>query len=97
MIWLYHNETFSLETNISIGRYDRWFRTPVHWAVLNQRIDALGVLLYHGASASPAKPKSGVSKRSTNVIIETPLEMCSRLYGDSDIGKQISSMLDNAS
>lgn len=76
--------------------YDRWFRTPVHWAVLNKRIDALQVLLQYGCSAAPSKPKAGVSKRSTNVIIETPLEMCSRLYGDSEVGKQISSMLINA-
>jgi ankyrin repeat protein len=76
--------------------YDRWFRTPVHWAVLNKRIDSLRVLLEYGCSASPPKPKAGVSKRSTNVIIETPLEMSSRLYGDADVGRQISSMLINA-
>lgn len=69
----------------------------MHWAVLNKRIGALEVLLEYGASASPEKPKAGVSKRSTSVIIETPLEMCLRLYGDSDdAGKQISSMLRNA-
>lgn len=27
---------------------DRWYRTPVHWAVLNQRVAALGVLLDGG-------------------------------------------------
>ena len=68
----------------------------MHWAVLNKRVDALSILLDGGCSASPSKPKSGVSKRSTNVLIETPLEICMRLYGDKDgVGKQISSMLMN--
>lgn len=80
--------------NYYYHRYDRWFRTPVHWAVLNKRVDALRILLDGGCSASPAKPKSGVSKRSTNVIIETPKEMCMRLYSDVDeVGKQINAML----
>lgn len=40
---------------------------------------------------------SQVSKRSTGVIIETPIEMCLRLYGDADgIGKEISCLLRNA-
>ena len=66
--------------------------------VLNHRIDALRVLLEFGCSASPPKPRAGVSKRSTNVIIESPLEMCARLYGSSDgIGTEIRSMLKAAS
>ena len=40
--------------------YDRWFRTPVHWAVLNGRTKALQILLDGGCSAFPPKPKSGV-------------------------------------
>lgn len=68
-----------------------------HWAVLNQRVDALRVLIEGGASAAPSKPKAGVSRRSTNVIIETPLEMCMRLYGEEDgVGKEISSILKHA-
>jgi len=77
--------------------HDRWFRTPVHWAVLNGRTSALEVLLDGGSSAFPPKPKSGVSKRSTGALIETPLEMCIRLYGDTvGIGKEISLLLRNA-
>ena len=76
---------------------DRWFRTPVHWAVLNKRVSAIRILLDGGCSAFPPKPKAGISKRSTGVIIETPLEMCIRLYGDtSGIGKEISCLLKNA-
>jgi len=77
--------------------HDRWFRTPVHWAVLNGRTAALRILLDGGCSAFPPRPKSGVSKRSTGVLIETPLEMCLRLYEDTHgIGKEISSLLRNA-
>ncbi|KAL9186762.1 hypothetical protein ACHAXT_010482 [Thalassiosira profunda] len=78
--------------------HDRWFRTPVHWAVLNGRTAALRILLDGGCSAIPPKPKSGVSKRSTGVVIESPLEMCLRLYydEDSDIGKEMSRLLRDA-
>eukprot|EP00984_Skeletonema_dohrnii_P023243 scaffold12335_cov116-Skeletonema_dohrnii-CCMP3373.AAC.2 len=77
--------------------HDRWYRTPVHWAILNKRIETLRVLLDGGCSASPPKPKQGVSKRSTSVLIETPMEMCQRLYGDKEgVGKEISTMLQNA-
>ena len=50
---------------------------------------AVGILL------TPAHLQ--VSKRSTGVIIESPLEMSLRLYGeDSDFGKEMSSLLRNA-
>ena len=76
---------------------DRWYRTPVHWAVLNQRIAALRILLDGGCSAFPLKPKSGVTKRATSVEIETPLEMCERLYCDSPTkGEEIRGLLRNA-
>ena len=80
---------------------DIWFffvnTKPVHWAILNERIDALRILLDGGCSAFPPKPKTGVSKRTTSVIIESPLEMCTRLYGDdSDVGIEISQLLSNA-
>ena len=82
---------------IAYFRHDRWFRTPVHWAILNQRVDALQVLLDGGCSASPAKPKMSISVRQTSAAIESPLEMAVRLYGDCDgIGKEISGLLQNA-
>ena len=76
---------------------DRWYRTPVHWAVLNRRIAALRILLDGGCSAFPLKPRSGVSKRTTSVKIESPLEMCQRLYcNDPAIGEEIRGLLINA-
>ena len=73
---------------------DRWYRTPVHWAVLNQRTAALRILLDGGCSAFPSKPKCSVSSQATTVLIERPLEICLRLYGDSaGVGAEISSLL----
>jgi acyl-CoA synthetase (AMP-forming)/AMP-acid ligase II/ankyrin repeat protein len=69
---------------------DHWYRTPVHWAVLNQRVDALQALLEAGCRADPFKPK--VNKRCS-FAIESPLEMCNRLYGDSQVGVRISKLL----
>jgi ankyrin repeat protein len=71
---------------------DRWFRTPVHWAVLNGRVEALKVLLDGGCSPNPPKPKSN---RQTSVAIESPLEICERLYGDDSnaTGRQLRELL----
>jgi hypothetical protein len=97
MVSVFGSLFFVTDSFCCFTRHDRWFRTPVHWAVLNQRVEALHILLEGGCSASPPKPRAGVSKRQTSVIIETPLEMCNRLYGESDdIGKTISAMLRNA-
>mmetsp|Transcript_4955 Transcript_4955/g.10567 ORF Transcript_4955/g.10567 Transcript_4955/m.10567 type:complete len:373 (+) Transcript_4955:4250-5368(+) len=62
--------------------YDRWHRTPVHWAILNERVDALKLLLDGGCRATTRKPKSGV--KSSSILIETPLDMVCRLYGRKD-------------
>jgi ankyrin repeat protein len=73
---------------------DRWYRTPVHWAVLNQRIASLQILLDGGCSAFPPQPK--VNKR-TSAKIESPLEMCERLYcEDHVIRDKIRALLVNA-
>ncbi len=58
------------------------YRTPVHWAILNERVDALKILLDGGCRATTRKPKSGV--KSSSILVETPLEMVSRLYGGSE-------------
>jgi acyl-CoA synthetase (AMP-forming)/AMP-acid ligase II/ankyrin repeat protein len=62
---------------------DRWFRTPVHWAVLNGNVQALEILLNGGCSANPYTPKSN---RQTSVAMESPLEICDRVYGNTDKG-----------
>jgi len=72
---------------------DRWFRTPVHWAVLHINIDALRVLLKHGCSPYPPKPKRNSKKRRTSGAVEYPLEICERLYNQNEIGKEIISLL----
>ena len=73
---------------------DRWYRTPVHWAVLNQRIASLQILLDGGCSAFPPQPK--VNKR-TSAKLESPLEMCERLYcEDHVIRDKIRALLVNA-
>ena len=88
--------------------YDRWFRTPVHWCVLHGHVDALRVLLHEkggGCSPSPPVPKVSISGRFTNAVIETPIEICNRLYqsgshkvynheqGKGDIGRNIRLLL----
>eukprot|EP00957_Ditylum_brightwellii_P146340 11142729-Ditylum_brightwellii.AAC.1 len=60
--------------------HDRWFRTPVHWAILNGNVEALRILLECGCSATPPKPKGSGSSRRTSVVVETPVEMNTRLY-----------------
>jgi len=59
---------------------DRWFRTPVHWAVLNGKADALEILLEAGCSADPPKPTMRRVNRQTSVAQESPVEICERLY-----------------
>ena len=52
--------------------------TPVHWAVLNSRPKALKILLDEGCCATPMKPKSN---NRSSAAVESPLEICDRLYG----------------
>ena len=73
---------------------DRWFRTPVHWAVLNGNVDALEILLKYGCNANPPQPRKSVSGRSTSAAIESPIEICQRLYDvKSGIGRSIIDLL----
>ena len=84
-------------TGIKGGRYDwqdRWFRTPVHWAVLNGNVKALKVLLAGGCSPNPSRPKASIVNRKTSAAVESPLEICERIYGfDSEKGREIQSLL----
>jgi len=80
------------------GRFDwpdRWFRTPVHWAVLNGNVPALEVLLEFGCNPMPGSPsKMRKRNRRTSARIETPIEMCERLYNcEEGVGLQIRSLL----
>lgn len=57
---------------------DRWYRTPVQWAVLNGHVEALRLLLEAGCDPRP--PPSRRPNRSTSAENETPLEICERVY-----------------
>ena len=72
---------------------DHWYRTPVHWAILNGHADALAVLLDLGCSPNPVTPR--VHKRSS-VALESPLEMNERLHSQSDLGSRIEGLLRDA-
>ena len=63
---------------------DKWYRTPVHWAVLNGRADALEVLLRAGCSPDPPRPTNRGASKGTSVHVEKPLEICDRLFNNSD-------------
>jgi ankyrin repeat protein len=57
---------------------DRWYRTPVQWAVLNGHLATLRLLLEAGCA--PCPPPSRRPNRSTSAETETPLEICTRVY-----------------
>jgi acyl-CoA synthetase (AMP-forming)/AMP-acid ligase II/ankyrin repeat protein len=69
-----------------VNWYDRWYRTPVHWAVLNGRTQALQVLLDKGCSPIPTQPKTN---KHSSLATETPLEICDRLYGGTPKGVEM--------
>lgn len=73
---------------------DRWSRTPVHWAILNGHVDALQILLENGCSPSPVLPKKNAR---TSAALESPQDMCNRIYGESPKGAAISKLLEDAS
>jgi acyl-CoA synthetase (AMP-forming)/AMP-acid ligase II/ankyrin repeat protein len=68
---------------------DNWSRTPVHWATLHGNVDALALLLEFGCDPNPPKPKAGLS----SAAIESPLEICTRVHGDSAVGMEITALL----
>lgn len=73
---------------------DRWFRTPVHWAVLNGKVSALEILMKY-CSPAPVLPRK--SQNRSNVAIESPFEMCERLYdSNSDLGGKIRQLLNGS-
>jgi hypothetical protein len=61
--------------------------------VLHNNIGALEVLLQHGCAPYPPKPKVNSGKRTSGAI-EFPVDICERLYGDSNVGKEIKELLE---
>jgi acyl-CoA synthetase (AMP-forming)/AMP-acid ligase II/ankyrin repeat protein len=76
-----------------INWHDRWFRTPVHWATLNGRVQTLRVLLEKGCSPAPTQPNTN---KYTSMANETPLEICQRLHGGTAIGSEMEHLLTKA-
>jgi hypothetical protein len=76
-----------------VNWYDRWYRTAVHWAVLNGRLEALQVLLEKGCSPKPSQPKGN---KYTSIATETPLEICDRLHGETPKGVAMRNALNEA-
>jgi ankyrin repeat protein len=64
----------------------------VHWAVLHGKVDALRVLLRHGCSPHPPKPKTSAGKRTSGAV-EFPTETCDRLYAGTEVGNQMHVLL----
>jgi hypothetical protein len=56
---------------------DRWNRTPLHWAILNDHYDAAQTLLEAGAKVRPGLKLSQQTK-STHLPYELPLELAQR-------------------
>jgi ankyrin repeat protein len=76
-----------------INCYDRWFRTAVHWAILNGRVEALRILLDRGCHPAPTQPKTN---KYTSMANETPLEICRRMYRETEIGLEMERVLTEA-
>ncbi|KAG7349146.1 non-ribosomal peptide synthetase family protein [Nitzschia inconspicua] len=73
-----------------INWYDHWYRTAVHWATLNGRVQALRVLLERGCNPSPTQPNPN---KYTSMAKETPLEICQRVHGGTGIGFEMERLL----
>ena len=79
----------------SLDWRDHWSRTGVHWAVLNGHLDALRTLLKHGCD--PAPPSFKESTKLSSIALESPLELCERLYGTEEgTGLEIALILKEA-
>ena len=67
--------------------------TPVHWAVLNGRVQALQILLEGGCYADPPQPKAN---KGSSAATESPLQICQRVHGDgSEKGRVIQQLLES--
>ena len=66
---------------------DRWNRTPLHWAILNNHFSVTLQLLDAGAKVVPYDEKKMVHLRNvhnsnTHLPMETPLELAMRVHGE---------------
>jgi len=59
---------------------DHWYRTPLHWAILNRHFEALIALVRNGCSMSPPLPRAGKKNKRTSSLIESPVELAECLH-----------------
>lgn len=73
--------------NKPISKYDwpdRWFRTPIHWCIMNLHEQSLQMLLAYGLHPCPPLPKQSLIDRTTNGIVESPIQLCKRMMLQSE-------------
>ena len=66
---------------------DHWYRSAVHWAIINRHTSALRALIENGCSMTPPLPNLNKKNRRTSALIESPIMLATRLYdleSDSD-------------
>jgi acyl-coenzyme A synthetase/AMP-(fatty) acid ligase len=68
-----------------INDFDRWKRTPLHWAVINLHIDMIRLLRKHGAEIAPYGLTSGKSHKGTHLIQESVLALAERRHAPREI------------
>ena len=81
LLWAF--EQCEKDAKTMLEWHDRWSRTPLHWAVLNDRLPCVEVLLQHGAKLDPYKVPQARHGRVTRLIQESPLEIAIRKYGEN--------------
>lgn len=58
---------------------DRWNRTALHWAVVNQQAEAMDLLIAAGASVQGVPMKQKKHSKATHLPLESPLHSAARL------------------
>jgi len=71
---------FGLKNGIvhAVNLFDRWRRTPLHWAVVNLHLDAAKLLVQEGAQVVRDGLRIGRPGPHTNLLQETVLQMALR-------------------
>jgi hypothetical protein len=75
---------------------DRWSRTPLHWAVLNQHLPVAQALLEGGARPDPGTPRLYRHFARTRLLPETPLQISQRLQPGGDMTRLLERFLGNS-
>jgi len=73
------------EARSPLDALDRWYRTPLHWAVVNNHARMARVLLEAGATTRPHALRPGRAAPRSHLVQETALELAERRRADPDI------------